>query len=129
MRIVEPGNGIARVAPLEGGPTVEVLVGGSGAESGNLAAACVTVPPGGGMPEHDHGDSEALVVVQSGRIVIREGGREETLAPGMMASIGVGERVSLKNPSSSEPASLLAFFAPPGFARTFEAWPPAERTS
>lgn len=65
------------------------------------------------MPEHDHGESEALVVVQSGRVVVREDGREETLAPGMMASIGVGERVSLENPSSSEPASLLAFFAPP----------------
>ncbi|QIN84571.1 cupin domain-containing protein [Rubrobacter tropicus] len=125
MRIIEPESGTTRAAPVEGGPTVEVLVGGDGAESGNLAAARVTVPPGGRMPEHDHGESEALMIVQSGRVVIREGGREETLAPGKMASIGIGERVSLENPSSSEPASLLAFFAPPAFARTFGAWPSA----
>ncbi len=108
-------------APPRHGVCVPVCDG----EGGKIAAAHVVVPPGGGMPEHDHGESEALVVVQSGLVVIREGGREETLAPGKMASIGVGEMVSLENPSSSEPASLLAFFAPPGFVRTFEAWPPA----
>jgi quercetin dioxygenase-like cupin family protein len=127
MRIVKPESTTIHAAPVEGGPTVEVLIGEGPTEGGKLATARVTVPPGGGMPEHDHGESEALVVVQSGRVVIREGGREETLASGMMASIAVGERVSLENPSFSEPASLLAFFAPPGFARTFEAWPSGEQ--
>lgn len=126
MQIVGPGNGTTHIAPLDGGPTVQVLVGGGVAEGGKLAAARVVVPAGGRMPEHDHGESEALVVVQSGRVVIREGGREETLEPGKIALVGVGERVSLENPSSSEPASLLAFFAPPDFVETFEAWPRAE---
>ena len=43
----------------------------------------------------------------SGRVVIREGGCEETLEPGRMVLLRVGERVSLENTSSLEPVSLL----------------------
>lgn len=124
MQVIRPESGEVHAAPMEGGPTAEVLVGGDDA-GGNLAAARVTVPPGGGMPEHEHGDSEALVVAFSGRVDIRSADARETLEPGMMALIGVGERVSLENPSSSEPASLLAFFAPPGFVKNLETWPAA----
>jgi quercetin dioxygenase-like cupin family protein len=131
MRIIRMGSGTARVAPMEGGPRVEVLVGEGDTEGANLSVAHVLVPPGGGMPEHEHGESEALVLAQSGRVEIevQGGAGRETLEPGAMALIGVGERVRLENPSSSEPASLLAFFAPPGFVRAFASWPPAERTS
>jgi hypothetical protein len=52
----------------------------------------------------------------------------ETLEPGSVALLAVGERVSLHNPSD-EPASLLVFFAPPGFIRTFAGWPVREGTS
>lgn len=127
MQVVRSGSGVLRAAPVEGGPRAEVLVGpGVRARGGNLGVARVVVPPGGGMPEHEHGESEAVVVPQSGRIVV--GGREgrETLEPGAVALIGVGERVSLKNPSSSEPAELLAFFSPPGFVGALESWPAAE---
>lgn len=79
MRIIQPGEGPARSAPVEYGPEAEVLVGGDGER---LAVARVVVPPGGGMPEHDHGESEAMVLCQDGRIRLREGGREETLEPG-----------------------------------------------
>ena len=63
---------------------------------------------------------------QSGRVEIGGEGDTRTLEPGAMALIGVGERVSLTNPSPSEPASLLVFFAPPGFVETFASWPVAE---
>jgi quercetin dioxygenase-like cupin family protein len=89
-----------------------------------VAAARVTLPPGGGMPEHDHGESAALVAVQRGRIVMRAGGEERELEVGAVAAIDVGERVSLRNPGD-EPASLLAVFTPAGFARTLAAWPAA----
>lgn len=130
MRILELGSGTARVAPMEGGPRVEVLVGEGDTEGANLSVAHVLVPPGGGMPEHEHGESEAVVVAQSGRVEIevRGGARRETLEPGKMALIGVGERVTLENPSSSEPASLLVFFAPSDFVKAFGSWPPAERS-
>lgn len=126
MRVIEPGSGVTRKAPVEGGPSVEVLVGAGGvAEGENLGAARVLIPPSGGMPEHEHGESEAMVVPQSGRVVIDGGGESQTLEPGAMALIGVGERVSLTNPSASEPASLLVFFAPPGFVKTLASWPAA----
>lgn len=46
-----------------------------------------------------------------------------------MALIRIGERVSLENLSTSESATILAFFAPPGFVETLRSWPIAERSS
>jgi len=125
MRIVGVGSGVDHVAPFERGPSVEVLVGDRADESGRLAVAQVTVPLGGSMPEHDHGDAEAVVVPQAGRLLLAGGDRREVLEPGTVAPIGVGERVSLFN-EGTEPASLVAVFAPPGFVRSFAAWPVAK---
>ena len=126
MRIIEPGSGAVRAAPIEGGPRAEVLLGG---ESDRLAAARVVLLPGGGMPEHDHGEWEALVVGQSGEVLLRSGEWEEILDEGKMALIGIGEKVSVENPSASEQATLLAFFAPPEFVGTLGSWPVAEEAS
>lgn len=127
MHVVRLGTGAIRTAPFENGPRVEVLVGEHPGGDRRLAAAHVVVPPGGVMPEHDHGESEAIVALRQGRVVLQSGERRETLEPGSLAVIGVGERVSLAN-AGSEPASLLAFFAPPAFVRTLTAWPAAEAT-
>jgi len=129
MRTARPGSNELHAAPVEGGPTVEVLIDGNQRDGGNLAAAHVLVPPGGGMPEHEHGESEAIILPQSGRVVIEGGGESEILEPGAMTLIGVGERVSLTNPSSSEPTSLLVFFAPPGFVNVLASWPATEGPS
>jgi len=119
VRIGRAGSGVLRAAPVEGGPRVEVLAAGE-----NLSAARVVLPPGGGMPEHDHGESEAMVVVRSGRVALRSGEREEELEAGAVSLLGVGERVALRN-ASQEEAHLLAVFSPPGFVRNLEAWPEA----
>lgn len=128
MQIVQAGSGAVHTAPVQGGPRVEVLIGEGKTEGANLAVARVSVPPEGGMPEHEHGESETALVVQGGRITvhIHGGGQQETLEAGSLALIGVGERVRLENPSSEETASLLVFFAPPGFVRTFASWPVEE---
>lgn len=126
MRIIQSGKGTVRAAPMEGSPEAEVLVGGDGER---LAVARVVVPPGGGMPDHEHGESEALVLCQGGRLRIRESGREETLEPGTMALIRIGESVSLENLSDWEAATILAFFAPPGFVETLRSWPIVDRSS
>lgn len=52
------------------------------------------VPPGDGMPEHDHGDSAALVIVQYGMMVLR-GGRHDLY----WAAQSVSETVSSMNSS------------------------------
>lgn len=126
MQIVQAGSGVIHTAPVEGGPRVEVLIGEGETQGTNLGAARVSVPPGGGMPEHEHGESETALVVQAGRITVHGGEQREKLEAGAVALIGMGERVRLENPSSEEPASLLVFFAPPGFVQTFASWPVAE---
>ena len=129
MQIVQVGSGAVHRAPVEGGPKVQVLIGEGEAQDAkgtNLSAARVSVPPGGGMSEHEHGESETALVVQAGRITVHSGEQQEKLEAGAVALIGVGERVRLENPSSGEPASLLVFFAPPGFVQTFASWPVEE---
>lgn len=123
MHVVRIGSGTLRAAPVENGPHAEILVGEEAAD-GRLAAAHVTLPPGGLMPEHDHGDAAALVFPRSGRLLLASGERREILDPGAVATIGVGERVLVEN-AGSEPASLLAVFAPAGFVRSLAAWPEA----
>jgi quercetin dioxygenase-like cupin family protein len=126
MKIVRVGTGPLRAAPFDNGPRVEVLIGDEEQSEERIGAAYVTLPPGGAMPEHEHGESEAIVVAREGRVVLQSGGQRETLEPGGLAVIGVGERVSVAN-AGAEPASFFAFFAPPGFVRSFAGWPTAAR--
>jgi quercetin dioxygenase-like cupin family protein len=108
---------------MPNGPQVEVLLGEDASADGRISAAYVTLPPGAGMPEHSHGESEAVVVVQTGAVVIYSGDQREALEPGSVALLGEGERVRLENPGET-PATLLVFFAPGGFVRAFDSWPP-----
>ncbi|MDX5893266.1 cupin domain-containing protein [Rubrobacter radiotolerans] len=126
MQVVRAGSGTLRSAPVEGGPRAEVLVRGDG---GELGVVRVEVAPGGGMGEHDHGASEALVAVVSGRVEVRDDEGPVTLDAGTVAVMSVGERVSLRNPSDSEPAELLAVFSPPGFVEHLESWPVVDRSA
>ncbi len=118
MQFVHIGSGPVHEAPMPNGPQVEVLIG----EDGAVAAVHALLPPGGVLPEHDHGESEALVTVWEGHVEITAGGQQETLESGAVALIGVGERVSLRNPTA-DPASLLVCLAPPAFVRVLSAWP------
>ena len=120
MRVVVPGHGAVRRAPLPLGPSVEILVDDQ--DSAELAAAHLTVPAGGGMPEHTHGVSAALLVMLDGELRIRGGGREATLVPGTLVYVARGERIGLAN-GSGRPATLLAVFAPADFIRTPTRWP------
>lgn len=124
VQVVELGKGTVRAAPFENGPWVEVVVG-EGEVGGLLGAVQVTLPPGGAMPEHAHGDSAVVVVPREGRVVLRAERYQQTLEPGSVAVIGVGERVSLAN-AGDGPASLLAIVAPAGFLRAFADWPALE---
>lgn len=117
------GSSTIRQAPLPAGPTAEVLID-ERAGAGRLAAAHLTILPGGGMAEHTHGDATALLVPLHGEVVVRRGDYEEKAAVGVVVILDQAERVSLVN-QTSEPASLLAVFAPAGFVRALAGWPPA----
>jgi quercetin dioxygenase-like cupin family protein len=120
MDVTQAGQGTRHQAPVPHGPLVEVLLGADGDAA--LAVAHLEIPPGGGMPEHDHGPSAALVIVERGRIRLAAGGREATLEPGCAARLAAGERVSVANPGH-DPAVLYAVFAPADFAATLATWP------
>lgn len=109
-------------APIPGGPTMEILV--SAETSGNLAMVQMWIPPGGGLPEHDHGPSEIVLVHLSGSIELRHGDQHHLLAPGAVAHIATGERVSLANPGT-EPAAMMIVASPPEFVARLAKWPAA----
>src|SRR5450759_3134201 len=73
MRVLSTGTGPVRRAPFPHGPTAEVLVD-ERAGAGQPAAGYVTVPPGGGMPDHAHGEPTALVVPLTGELLISGSG-------------------------------------------------------
>ncbi|MGH2843870.1 MAG: cupin domain-containing protein [Solirubrobacteraceae bacterium] len=105
------------------GPIVRVLIGSEAGLRTGLVE--VTVPPGGMMPEHDHGASEVLLSVLGGeaRLVEVADATVTALSPGAVVTIPVGERVRVENPGS-EDARLLVALTPPDFADALAAWPP-----
>lgn len=122
MYLTRIGTTPRRRAPIAGGPTMEVLVAAE--TSDNLAMVQVWIPPGGGLPAHDHGPSEIVLVHLSGTIELRQGEQLHRLAPGAVAHIATGERVSLTNPST-ESAVMMIVASPPEFVRRIAGWPTA----
>ncbi len=114
--------GERRRAPFPGGPAVRVVVGT--AVDAPVGVLEVTMPAGGAMPEHDHGDSAVLLVPLAGRFRLVEagGGDANTLEPGTVATIPVGVRVRLENAGDAE-ARTLVVLTPPDFAERLETWP------
>lgn len=120
----ELGKGEPRQAPTPNGPAIEIVIGAdAGRPTGVLV---VTVPAGGAMPEHSHGDSEAMLIAQSGRLRLLDAddGTIVELEPGVLATIPVGQRVRLENPTEEE-ARALVVLTPPDFAAQLAAWPAA----
>lgn len=120
MRILTIGDGPIHQALFPDGPRVQALLGGSG--ESELAAAQVRIPPGGSMPEHSHGDSEALVIPVAGELVISDAEQEHVLSVGEIVYVPRGDRVRLEN-RGDQPASMIAVFTPPAFIKTFDDWP------
>jgi quercetin dioxygenase-like cupin family protein len=122
MYLTKIGTTPRRRAPIPGGPTMEVLVAAETSE--HIAMVQVRIPPGGGLPEHDHGPSEIILVHISGSIELRQGDQQHRLAPGAVAHLATGERVSLNNPGT-EPAVMMIVASPPEFVARITAWPAA----
>lgn len=123
MQIFEYGAGPHHRAPLPDGPVVEIL-SGTDTDDRQLAAARVQIPAGGAMPEHDHGESETLVVPLEGDLVLSSDENAQKLHPGVIVRVGRGERVRVEN-QGGHTAVMLAVFAPPAFINRLAAWPAA----
>ena len=90
------------------GATVDVVTEGTSAE---MAAIRVTVAAGSRLGEHDHGNSDALLLPLAGRLTLRDRDSEAQLAPGAIAFVAAGERVSVES-SGESAASMVVCFAP-----------------
>ena len=68
------------------------------------------------FPEHDqtHDDQEEVYTPLSGRVVLRVGGEDHELEPGVFARVGAAEKRKLI--TGNEPARILAMGATPGRA-------------
>ena len=124
---VKVGHGKRRRPPVDNGPIAELLLGAE-AEA-QVGVAHIVVAAGAGMPAHDHGVSETLLVAVAGRARLAEaepGGVIVDLQPGVLARIPAGQRVVLEN-TGGEEARLLAIFSPADFAAQVADWPAADR--
>ncbi|MCW2916896.1 MAG: Cupin domain [Actinomycetia bacterium] len=95
--------------------TPRLLLGPGDEGCTHLAAVRINVPAGARMGEHAHGDSETLLTVLTGEIVLHSKDGPHPLRPGVIAHVAVGEQVGVANPGD-QPATLLAIFTPPEFA-------------
>ncbi|MFC1418153.1 cupin domain-containing protein [Streptacidiphilus cavernicola] len=120
MLITEIDTAPRHRAPVPGGPTAATLT--TAGTSSRVAVVHLEIPADGGMPEHDHGASEIVLIPLSGSVELWHEGKPRTLRSGMAGHVATGERVSLANPGS-EPATLMLVVSPPQFAERLAAWP------
>lgn len=125
MHISEIGTHPRR-SPGINGPSAEPLITNEASEL--LGVTHLDIPVGVAMPEHDHGASQIVLIPLSGAIELRQGERTRSLSNGMVAHIGVGERVGLAN-TGDMPASVILVATPPQFVHRVAAWPEAAATS
>jgi uncharacterized cupin superfamily protein len=81
----------------------------------SFGLAVIDLPPNfKHFPEHDqtHDDQEEVYTVLSGRAMLRVGGEEHELVPGVFARVGATEKRKLI--TGDEPARILAMGAMPG---------------
>lgn len=119
MHVAKIGTSPRRRAPVAGGPEVETLTTTDG-----IAVVHMEIPAGGGLPEHDHGPSQIVLVLLSGVVRVTYGGVEHTLEPGAVAHVGTGQRITVWNPGT-EPAALMLVASPSDFVAQLAAWPVA----
>ncbi len=110
MRVVRGDGGSPPPCPQPSGPTVQVLIDEE-AGGGQLTVTRVVVPAGGEMREHDHGESQVLLVPLTGEVVLTGAGQHEIISLGTVALLERGERVGLTN-QTSEPCIVVMVFTP-----------------
>lgn len=110
MLVTDIDTAPRRRAPLPGGPIATPLI--PAGASGQVAVVHIEIPAGGGMPEHDHGSSEIVLIPLSGSFDIHHDGQVRSVSAGTTVHIGTGERVRLANPGS-ESATVMVLASPP----------------
>jgi len=121
MELIRAGEGAQRRPPTPNAPTIEVLFGG-GDESPDVGVLRLSVPAGAAIPEHDHGGSDVVLLPVAGSVEISDAAGTITVGVGDAALVRKQERVSLRNPASSD-AEVIVAAGPPTFVASIRAWP------
>lgn len=124
MELVRSGSGAMRRPPFPDAPTVEVIAGGDDGGP-DVALIRIQVPVGTGMPPHEHGGSDIVLMTVSGFVAITKGEERVEVHPGDAVVIRKDEKVALANPGA-EPAQLLVAAGPPNFVAGVRSWPEPE---
>jgi quercetin dioxygenase-like cupin family protein len=72
------------------------------------------IPPGQAIAPHHHEHADEILFIHRGTGVVELGSRSATVATGATIYIPPNTRVSLRN-NGTEPLSIIAIFAKPGF--------------
>jgi quercetin dioxygenase-like cupin family protein len=109
-------------APFSGGPGAEVLIGAD--DGWPMGVARVTIPAGGGMSEHEHGSSAAMVMALDQPVLIVDVAEQKELdvKAGDVVTIPIGDLVEVHNRGGSE-ATIAVVFNPPDFTSRLDSWP------
>lgn len=81
----------------------------------SFGLAVIDLPPNfSHFPEHDqtHDEQEEVYTLVSGRVILRVGGQDYELEPGVFARVGAAEKRKLI--TGDEPARVIAMGATPG---------------
>ncbi len=121
MEFRSRGDGVVRQPPFPGAPVVEVLFGGD--ENGpDVGLVRVDIPPGAGMPEHDHGGSDVILVPIVGTVEVTKGDEAVSVGVGDTLLVRKEERVALRNPTDTT-AHVVVAAAPTTFVTAIRCWP------
>jgi quercetin dioxygenase-like cupin family protein len=93
----------------------------------SMGVARVVIPAGGGMPEHEHGSSEAMVLPLDHPVAIVDvaAKTEFGVGPGDVVTIPIGDLVEVHNRGEAD-ATIAVMFNPPDFTRQLQGWPADE---
>ena len=121
MRVTGPENAPARHAPRASGMRARVLAGPEPELSSRAGLVEIDIAPGRSLPEHAHGEAEALVYVVSGQARFLSESRSEEVPAGGAVHLPRGTQVAITN-RGVDTLRLLVVSSPAGFERSFLGW-------
>lgn len=121
VRVTGPGDAPPRRPASGRGLRARVLAGGEAGGAPRTGLVEIDIEPGASLPEHDHGEAEALAYVVDGRARVSSGDRSEDVVGGAAVHVPRGAKVAIAN-TGSDRLRLLVSFSPAGFEQRFTSW-------
>jgi len=112
--ILAADEGERRLRRTPGGARLLVKVDPQTAQSPEFVMTMETIPPGEGIPAHEHPSADEIIFVHRGTGAAQLGRRSATVSEGATLYIPRSTRVAIRN-TGSQPLVILAIFSQTGF--------------